>query len=249
MRNNLILLLIFSLLSSCATFGGPDSSSSIAPVPQDAHSHALYLYSRARLANLEGDFPTALNLMRDAISIEPSSAFLYSALGETKLKIGQVQEALEFINKAIKLDPAYREPYVAAGVIMATMGKDKEAVEYLRTAIKLNPDKEDAYLHLAVSLTRLFEYEEAVNTLKSLVKLNSESVLGYYYLGRTYSQMKLYHDAVGYFKKALELRPEFEQAAIDMAASYEALGIIPRQLRHIRRFWKVKKSARQSSSA
>ncbi len=49
-------------------------------------------------------------------------------------------------------------------------------------------------------------------------------MLGYYYLGRTYGQMKLHREAVGYYKKTLELRPEFEQAAIDMAASFEALS-------------------------
>jgi tetratricopeptide (TPR) repeat protein len=36
--------------------------------------------------------------------------------------------------------------------------------------------------------------------------------------------MKLYRDAVGYFAKTLELRPDFEQASIDMAAAYEAMG-------------------------
>jgi tetratricopeptide (TPR) repeat protein len=73
----------------------------------------------------------------------------------------------------------------------------------------------------------LFEYEEAVSTLKALVKLNPDSILGYYYLGRTYSQMKLYRDALGYFTKVLELKPEFDQAVIDKAATYEALSDYP----------------------
>jgi tetratricopeptide (TPR) repeat protein len=224
MKSLMVILIGAALLVSCATPGKHASFSSAEQLSvHKGHARALYLYSRARLASIEGDYPAALNLLRLAIEEEPDSAFLHAAIAENKLKIGQVQEALEYIFKAIKLDPAFREPYVMAGVLMASAGKDVEAAGYLRTAVKLDPAKEDAYLHLAVSLTRLFEYEEAVNTLKSLVKLNSESVLGYYYLGRTYSQMKLYRDAIGYFEKTLELRPEFYQAAIDMAASYEAL--------------------------
>ena len=184
----------------------------------------MYLYSRARLASLEGDYPAALNLLRDAIELDPDSAFLHASLAEVKFKIGQVQEALEYIDKAIKLDPSYRPPYLVAGSVMAASGKDAEAVVYLRKAVELDPAKEDAYFQLAVSLTRLFEYEEAVSTLKALIKINSDSVLGYYYLGKTYGQMKLYREAVGYFSKTLELRPDFDQAAIDMAAAYEALG-------------------------
>jgi tetratricopeptide (TPR) repeat protein len=190
----------------------------------DGRARALYLYSRARLAGLEGDYPAALNILRDALELDPGSAFLHASLAEIKLKIGQVPEALEYINKSIKLDPAYRAPYLMAGSVMAASGKDSEAVVYLRKAVELDPAKEDAYLQLAVSLTHLFEYEEAVSTLKALIKINSESVLGYYYLGKTYGQMKLYRDAVGYFNKTLELRPDFDQAGIDKAAAYEALG-------------------------
>lgn len=213
------------LLCSCATVPPP--------VPQDKihgfnhASRAMNLYSQSRLAALDGDYPAALNLLREAIQMDPESAFLHFAAGDMKLKIGQTAEALDFLKKAIQLDPSYRPPFVMAGSIMAAAGKDWDAADYLRKAVKLDPSKEDAYLHLAISLTRLYEYEEAVASLKNLIKLNNDSVLGYYYLGKTYSQMKLHRDAAAYFKKSLELRPEFTQAAIDMAVSHEALGEIP----------------------
>ena len=220
-----LLLLLVAVLSSCATVPAtsPETSPHVTPV-HDARARSLYLYSRARLAGLEGDYPAALNILRDAIVLDPSSAFLHSSMAEIKLKIGQTPEALEYISKAIKLDSTYRPPYIMAGSLMTAAGKDLEAAEYLRKAIALDPAKEDAYLQLVISLTRLFEYEEAVSTLKALVKINSDSVLGYYYLGKTYGQMKLYRDAVGYFSKTLELRPDFDQAAIDMAAAHEAMG-------------------------
>lgn len=216
------------LLTSCASVPPPMPKNSVHHLNKS--SKALYLYSKARLAAIDAEYPDALNLLREAIDMDPNSAFLYSTLGEIKLKIGQTPEALEYLNKAIKLDPNYRPPFVLAGSILAAAGKDWDAADHLRKAVKLDPTKEDAYLHLAISLTRLYEYEEAVTTLKNLIKLNKESALGYYYLGKTYSQMKLYRDASGYFKKAMEIRPDFIQAAIDMAASHEALGEIPRAI-------------------
>lgn len=221
-----LLLILVAMLSSCATVPETSSGASLQSTASahDDSARALYLYSRARLAELEGDYPAALNILRDALVQDPTSAFLHSAMAEIKLKIGQVPEALEYISKAIKLDPAYRAPYLMAGSLMAATGKDPEAAEYFRKAIELDPAKEDAYLQLVVSLTRQFEYEEAVSTLKALVKVNGDSVLGYYYLGKTYGQMKLFREAIGYFTKAIELRPDFDQAAIDMAAAYEAMG-------------------------
>lgn len=225
MYMRLLTLLFFLLFSACAgTTPPPKDIQPVIPAIHDAHAHALYLFSRARIAAHEGDYPAALNMLREAITLEPNSAIMHGEIADIKLKIGQVPEALEYINKAIALDPDYRPPYVLGGILMASVGKDWEAADFLRKAVKLDPAKEDAYLHLALSLTRLFEYEEAVTTLKALVKLNPDSILGYYYLGRTYSQMKLYRDALSYFTKVLELRPEFDQAVIDMAATYEAMG-------------------------
>ncbi len=228
MHMRLIILLFLLLLTACASVAPtPENIASDAPAFRDNHARALYLFSRSRISVNEGDYPAALNLLREAISLEPDSALMHADIADIKVKIGQIPEALEYINKAIALDPAYRPPYVLGGVLMTAAGKDREAVDYLRTAVKLDPAKEDAYLHLVLSLTRLFEYEEAVSTLKALVKLNPDSVLGYYYLGRTYSQMKLYRDALGYFAKVLELRPEFDQAVIDKAATHEALSEYP----------------------
>lgn len=228
MYMRLIISFFFLLLSACAGIAPtPENAPLVTPKIHDNHARSLYLYSRARLAVHEGDYPAALNLLREAISLEPDSARLLGEVADIKLKIGQVPEALEYIDKAIALDPNYRPPYILGGILMSSAGKDWEAADYLRKAIKIDPSKEDAYLHLALSLTRLFEYEEAVTTLKTLVKLNPDSILGYYYLGRTYSQMKLYRDALGYFTKVLELRPDFDQAIIDMAATYEAIGDYP----------------------
>ncbi len=220
-----LLLLLISFLASCATAPVPAPGDQKPDVSLHAgKSRAMYLYSRARLVGLEGDYPGALNILRDAVELDPQSAFLHTALAEYKLKIGQVSEALDFINKAIKLDPDYRPPYVMAGSIMSASGRDAEAADYLRKAVQLDPAKDEAYLQLAVTLTHLYEYEEAVSTLKALLKAKPDSILGYYYLGKTYGQMRLYKDAVGYFAKTLELRPDFDQASIDMAAAYEALG-------------------------
>lgn len=228
MYMRLIILSFLLLLTACAGVAPtPENVPTVSPRTHDNHARALYLFSRARIAVHEGDYVSALNLLREAILLEPDSARLLGEAAEIKLKIGQIPEALEYIKKAIALDPSYRPPYVLGGILMSSAGKDSEAANFLRKAVKLDPSKEDAYLHLAMTLTRLFEYEEAVSTLKALVKLNPDSVLGYYYLGRTYSQMKLYREALGYFTKVLELKPEFDQAVIDKAATYEAMGDYP----------------------
>ena len=223
-----ILLLFLLFLTACAGFTPTsDTTQPVAPIIRDGHARSLYMFSRSRIAVNENDYPTAMSLLREAISLEPDSAKLHEEMADVYLKIGDIQGSLEQIKIAIELDPDYRPPYLLGGIVMASAGRDLEAADYLRKAVKIDPSKEDAYLHLALSLTRLFEYEETISTLKALVKLNPDSILGYYYLGRTYSQMKLYREALGYFTKVLELKPGFDQALVDKAATYEAIGDYP----------------------
>src|SRR5512133_1422890 len=95
MRVISLLLLLAAVLSSCATVPAPTPEDSHKPaLIHDDRARAQYLFSRARLAELEGDYPAALNILRDAIVLDPSSAFLHSAIAEIKLKIGQIPEAL-----------------------------------------------------------------------------------------------------------------------------------------------------------
>ena len=236
-----LLLLLVALLSSCATVPLPTPEAAIKSTSvHDGRSRALYLYSRARLAGLEGDYPAALNLLRDAVELDPSSAFLHSSIAEIKLKIGQAPEALEYVFKAIKLDPAYRPPYLMAGALMAAAGKDLEAAGYLRKAIALDPAKEDAYLQLAISLTRLFEYEEAVSTLKALIKVNGDSVLGYYYLGKTYGQMKLYTRPWVILRRPSNCALNLIRLQLILLPPMKPWEIIPRPSRPMKGWWVVK---------
>src|SRR6266568_3648632 len=119
MYMRLIILLFLLLLSACASIAPtPESAPSPIPKVRDNHSHSLYLFSRARIAAHEGDYPAALNLLREAIALEPDSAIMHGEVADIKLKIGQIPEALEYINKAIALDPDYRPPYVLGGIVM-----------------------------------------------------------------------------------------------------------------------------------
>ncbi len=191
------------------------------------HQHGysgLGYYAQARLAWNEGDSERALYLTRQSQQADPASPQPLMLEAEILLKAGQVQEALTVLDRAIAVAPDFRPPYLLGGTILSSLGKTREAADYLRQAVRLEPGKEDAVLHLVTLLMQMFEYEESVKVLKGLVKEKPESAVGNYYLGKVYSQMKLYREAIGYYQRALVIRPDFTQAAIDMAISHEALG-------------------------
>lgn len=207
------------LLGACSSMHPVDSSE-----PQIVPHDGLGYYAQARLAWNDGNGDRALMLSRKAQAADVESPYPIILEAEILLKSGQIQDALATVDRAIKVAPDYRPPYLLGGGIRTSLGQPKEAVIYLRHAVRLEPGKEDAVLSLVTALMQLFEYEESVTVLKSLVKEKPESAVGNYYLGKVYSQMKLYREATGYYQRALVLRPDFIQASIDMAITYEALG-------------------------
>lgn len=227
MTRRLLLLAGTFLLAGCATF-----STSSQPAPQTLRGEgaAITLYAQARLAWNEGDDERVLQLTKQGLSADPNSVHLLELQAEALLKQSRPDEAMLVIDKAIAVAPDFRPPYVLGGSVMTSLGKTKEAIVYLRHATRLDPTNEEGVLHLVTSLLQLFEYEEAVTSLKQLIINKPDSFLGNYYLGKVYSQMKLYKESIGYYQRALELKPDFAQAAIDMAISLEASGQIERAI-------------------
>ena len=224
----LSLLVGILFLSGCSTLNAP--SSSPLSTAESSSSLAISLYAQARLAWNDGDAEKTLALSRQALAVDPKSVHSLELQAEALLKQGQVAEALHAINRSIEIAPDFRPPYLLGGSVMLSLGKTKEAVGYLRQAVRLDPANEEGVLQLVTSLLQLFEYEEAVSSLKQLIAQRPESALGNYYLGKVYSQMKLFKESIGYYQRALEIKPDFIQAAIDMAISLEVSGDIDRAI-------------------
>ena len=85
MHMRLIILLFLLLLTACASVAPPpENITSDAPAFRDNHARSLYLFSRSRISVNEGDYPAALNLLREAISLEPDSALMHADVADIK---------------------------------------------------------------------------------------------------------------------------------------------------------------------
>lgn len=227
----LALLFLTLLTNACATervSGTPPLSDRIIAAPAGAseEGRTMYLFALARLRATEGDHDGALVLLREAIAVDPASAFLHTAAAQIHLQQSRPEEALAECQTAIKIEPSFLQAQALCGNILMAMQREKEAIPYYKKVMELDPTKEDVYLHVAIFYLKNFEYEQAVDTLKAMVKAAPESALGYYYLAKTYDQMRLPREAVTYYKKALDLKPDFEQALIEMGISQETQGLL-----------------------
>jgi tetratricopeptide (TPR) repeat protein len=110
-----------------------------APAPEvSARASASYL--RGRLAEQEGDWPSALGSYREAVQADPRAPSLRVALAEAHARTGDIPGAEAEARKAIALDPAgpaAAEAWLVLGKTATVVGRPTDAQRALRSAIEV----------------------------------------------------------------------------------------------------------------
>src|SRR4029453_2339136 len=95
----------------------------------------------AALLTRDDDYPSAIDVLKDAVKVHPKAPEPYLELAFIYAKyLKKVDKALEFANKAIALDPLKIDGYQRLFEIHLTVGDEKRAVETLDRAAKMPSD-------------------------------------------------------------------------------------------------------------
>lgn len=91
----------------------------------------------------QGKYSEAKTIFAGLISLEPSEAYYYTALGAVFLAEEDLDKARGYFNSAIRLNPKEVAPYVNRGEVNLRDGKILEAAEDFAKAVELDPKFED----------------------------------------------------------------------------------------------------------
>jgi len=95
----------------------------------------------AALLTRDDDYPSAIDVLKDAVKVHPKAPEPYLELAFIYAKyLKKVDQAIEFANKAIELDPLRIDGYQRLFEIHLTAGDEKRAIETLDRAAKLPSD-------------------------------------------------------------------------------------------------------------
>ncbi len=139
--------------------------------PHDPVAHFVL----GRIHITEGDFETAFEDMRTAISVNPNSAWGHFGMG-LAYHIGarRAERALPHFDTALRLsprDPLRWRPLMVKGTALRMLGRQDEAIAYCRRACRIPGGGFLPQLHLAAALAnvgRLSEAEAAVDRATAL---------------------------------------------------------------------------------
>lgn len=114
-------------------------------VTPDPLAEALSHFQTGITQQEAGNFAAAEQAYRAALTIDPTMAPVYNALGSLYVVMERPAAAIPFYQQATQLEPETAEFWRNLGIVQANQGQMAEAVAALETAIALSPD--DAMLH------------------------------------------------------------------------------------------------------
>lgn len=105
---------------------------------QNGTSRSIELKDLGNKAFADGDFISAEQYYRDAISLDGTSHILYTNLSAALLGQERYEEALMSANEAIKLDPSWLKAYFRKATALEKLGRKRELFEGIYVIFRYN---------------------------------------------------------------------------------------------------------------
>jgi len=150
---------------------------------------------------ISGDFRKAANKYQGYLKLKPSDHYVWYLLGETKIRLGETQEAADCFKKAIRINSKRGLYYKALGAVLHLAGMHAEAVESLKKAIELGKKDPLTRTLYGVNLLRRKKPDAAIEELHAAYKRDPNNPLALYHLALTAIQKNMKSDASDWLQK------------------------------------------------
>jgi predicted O-linked N-acetylglucosamine transferase (SPINDLY family) len=128
--------------------------------------HTDAMHYLGLLQSDKGHWPEALELMRRAVMLSPTTPHYHSNLAEALRRAGEVEAAVDAARRAVNLAPNSPEDLYNLAVALRDAGQHREAATIYLRVIQLKPDHYKAYNNLGVVLTTLGRFNEAIDAFQ-----------------------------------------------------------------------------------
>jgi tetratricopeptide (TPR) repeat protein len=168
----------------------------------------------SKFAN-EASQSRCLDLLKNAVSHRPNSAFIQHALGN-QLQDSDLDTAILHLSKAIELDPAAPAYYNVRGHAYLWKEQYDNAIRDFEIALAIDPTYVNAAMQKANCLVSKGMRKEAKDFLSSLRESDFES-FDFVYIGGLMVMIDEVEKAEQYFQKAIKLEPSNRDAFVELA--------------------------------
>jgi len=167
---------------------------------------------QAKQTAFTSKLPKSIELIRYALTIEPSSSALLCRMSLLLSVSKNFIEASEFADRALSIDKKSSEAFNMIGLALLGLQRFPEAEKKLLKSISLNPDAALAYSNLSLVYRAQGEYDKALETIKRAAALDNKNPQILNNLGVLHLDCNNLEDAERSFRKSLDNLSEYSEA-------------------------------------
>ncbi|NND93869.1 MAG: tetratricopeptide repeat protein [Flavobacteriales bacterium] len=191
----------------------------------DPDNHAV-LYDRALIAQRQGFTGSALEYVKDAISISPDNIWYKSLMAQLYLNLNEFQEAEKTYERIIE-DHAQGFDYMYdLSMVRYRMGDIKGALEALDKIEEKMGFSEELFQQKQLLYMESGQTDKAIAELEEAISENPKNPSYYGMLAEVYERLGEKEKALEYYQKILEFDPENGMVQLSLYEYYMTNGEI-----------------------
>lgn len=159
-----------------------------------------------------GDYASALEHYKKAVSLNPSDGDALNNLGQMLARNGEPAMAIPHLEKAVQLYPAVWAYRFNLAHAHGRLGNWSQAAEDYRQARNLFPDDYVTHFNLGMALRKMGNEEAAVSEFRKGAELAPSEPSFLLALGTSYEQLNRNDEAVKSYEQYLALSPSAPEA-------------------------------------
>ena len=160
------------------------------------------------IAAQNGDAGQAVQLIGQAITINPHQADAHYNYGNALQNLKQYLPALTSYEQAISLQPDYADAYLVRGYALQQLRRYDAALESFRRVIQLRPNDAEPYHACGLTLNKQMDYAAALTYFSQALALQAGYVEAHNGYGYALNELKRYDEALLSFSQAATLQPD-----------------------------------------
>lgn len=167
----------------------------------------------------------AVNLIEQAISIEPNAANYYNTLGSVFYNIDNFDAAMLNFNKAIEVKSNFATAYFNRGKLLKyKLNQPETALHDFQSTIDLEPNFSEAYFDLGDILLNKRQYNEAFKFYNTAIRLKPDYADAYCGRGLIYMMFRHMDSALKNFDHVISINRDHVNAHYNKALSLLLIG-------------------------
>jgi tetratricopeptide (TPR) repeat protein len=186
------------------------------------HADALHLLGV--IAYQVGQNGIAVEIISNAIKINPTVAIYHSNLGNALKNLGRLDESVAACNNAIRIKADYAEAHSNLGNALQALGRLDDAVAAYNNAIRLKPDDAEAHSNLGSALQGLGRFDDAVAACNNAIRFKPDFAVAHYNRAKALKALGCLDEAVAAYNNAIRFKPDLAEAHSNLGSALKELG-------------------------